>query len=126
MRKTFRELEAKMSPAARARVIGDTPLQANIWDDEDFEEEETKEETEDDRKIAALEAVRKKKESDAKCMKWAEPNTPTQTSANSATKHNRHSVHHRYRRWRCANHLRKRACKARLGPEPARSPTPNQ
>jgi hypothetical protein len=58
------------------RAVGDTPLQANIWDDEDFEEDDEEEETEADRKIAALETVRKKKEEDAKWMKWAEAQYP--------------------------------------------------
>jgi hypothetical protein len=58
------------------RTVADTPLDSHIWDDEDFEEEEDEEETEADRKIAALEAVRKKKEEDAKWMKWAEAQYP--------------------------------------------------
>jgi hypothetical protein len=58
------------------RDVANTPLDSHIWGDEDFEEEETEEETEADRKIAALEAVRKKKEEDAKWMKWAEAQYP--------------------------------------------------
>ncbi len=57
------------------RTVNDTPLDSNLWEDEDFEEEE-EEETEADRKIAALETVRKKKEEDAKWMKWAEAQYP--------------------------------------------------
>ena len=61
------------------RNVGDTPLESRIWDDEDFEEEEdedAEEETEADRKIAALEAARKKREEEAKWMKWAEAQYP--------------------------------------------------
>ena len=42
----------------------------------DFEEEEGEVETEADRAIAALEAVRKKKEEHAKWMRWAEMQYP--------------------------------------------------
>ncbi|MGZ6383681.1 MAG: hypothetical protein ACXWSZ_22555, partial [Bdellovibrionota bacterium] len=58
------------------RDVANTPLDSHIWDDEDFEEEEDEEETEADRAIAALETVRKKKEEDAKWMKWAEARYP--------------------------------------------------
>jgi len=58
------------------RDVANTPLDSHLWSDEDFEDEETEEETEADRKIAALEAVRKKKEEDAKWMKWAESQYP--------------------------------------------------
>ncbi|HWW13913.1 MAG TPA: hypothetical protein VN310_04560 [Candidatus Dormibacteraeota bacterium] len=61
------------------RTVNDTPLDANLWEDEDFEEEQEEEETEADRKIAALETVRKKKEEDAKWMKWAEAQYPNPT-----------------------------------------------
>jgi hypothetical protein len=60
------------------RTVNDTPLDSNLWEDEDFEGEE-EEETEADRKIAALETVRKKKEEDAKWMKWAEAQYPNPT-----------------------------------------------
>jgi hypothetical protein len=58
------------------RDVANTPLDSHIWEDEDFEEEEDEEETEADRAIAALETVRKKKEEDAKWMKWAEAQYP--------------------------------------------------
>ncbi len=58
------------------RDVANTPLDSHLWSDEDFEDEENEEETEADRKIAALEAVRKKKEEDAKWMKWAEAQYP--------------------------------------------------
>ena len=61
------------------RTVNDTPLDSNLWEDEDFEEEKEEEETEADRKIAALETVRKKKEEDAKWMKWAEAQYPNPT-----------------------------------------------
>ncbi len=57
------------------RDAANTPLDSHIWDDEDYEEEE-EEETDADRAIAALETVRKKKEEDAKWMKWAEAQYP--------------------------------------------------
>jgi len=57
------------------RDAANTPLDSHIWDDEDFEEEE-EEETDADRVIAALEATRKKKEQEAKGMKWAEARYP--------------------------------------------------
>jgi hypothetical protein len=53
-----------------------TPLDSHIWVDADFEEEEDEVETEADRAIAALEAVRKKKEEYAKGMRWAEMQYP--------------------------------------------------
>jgi hypothetical protein len=65
------------------RTVNDTPLDSNLWEDEDFEEEE-EEETEADRKIAALETVRKKKEEDAKWMKWAEAQYPNPAPKPSA------------------------------------------
>jgi hypothetical protein len=58
------------------RDVGDTPLNSDIWNDEDFEEEKDEEETEADRAIAALEAARKKKQEEAKWMKWAEAQYP--------------------------------------------------
>ena len=58
------------------RDVANTPLSSHIWDDEDFEEEEDEEETDADRAIAALEATRKKKEEEAKWMKWAEAQYP--------------------------------------------------
>src|SRR5579864_2361322 len=59
------------------RDAANTPLSSHIWDDEDFEEEEEEEEeTDADRAIAALEATRKKKEEEAKWMKWAEAQYP--------------------------------------------------
>ena len=57
------------------RDAANTPLDSHIWDDEDFEEEEEGE-TDADRAIAALEATRKKKEEEAKGMKWAEARYP--------------------------------------------------
>jgi hypothetical protein len=57
------------------RDAANTPLDSHIWEDEDYEEEE-EEETDADRAIAALETVRKKKEEDAKWMKWAEAQYP--------------------------------------------------
>jgi hypothetical protein len=58
------------------RAVGDTPLQSNLWEDQDFEDEETEEETDADRALAALKQVRKKKEEDAKWMRWAEMQYP--------------------------------------------------
>jgi len=69
------------------RTVADTPLDSSIWEDEDFEEEEEDEaETEADRAIAALETARKKKQEEAKWMRWAEaqypkPNQPANPSA---------------------------------------------
>jgi hypothetical protein len=57
------------------RDAANTPLDSHIWDDEDYEEEE-EEQTDADRAIAALETVRKKKEEEAKWMKWAEARYP--------------------------------------------------
>jgi hypothetical protein len=54
------------------REVANTPLGSQIWEDEDFEEEETAA----DRALAALEQVRKKKEEDAKWMRWAEMQYP--------------------------------------------------
>jgi hypothetical protein len=58
------------------RAAANTPLDSHIWDDEDFEEDDEEEETDVDRAIAALEATRKKKEQEAKWMKWAEARYP--------------------------------------------------
>src|SRR5207248_3106667 len=58
------------------RDVANTPLDSHIWDDEDFEEGAEEEETDADRAIAALEATRKKKEEEAKWMKWAEARYP--------------------------------------------------
>jgi hypothetical protein len=54
------------------REVANTPLSSDIWEDEDFEEEET----DADRALAALTEVRKKKEEDAKWMRWAEMQYP--------------------------------------------------
>ena len=74
------------------RDAANTPLGSHTWDSSDFEEddEEEEKETEADRKIAALEKVRKKKEEDAKWMRWAEaqypdPNKATASAAVTAT-----------------------------------------
>jgi hypothetical protein len=58
------------------RTVGDTPLDSNLWDDEDFEEEEDEPETAADRALAALETQRKKKEEDEKWRRWAEMQYP--------------------------------------------------
>lgn len=60
------------------RTVRDTPLDANLWDDEDFEEEEEEEEEETaaDRALAAIETERKKKAEDEKWMRWAETQHP--------------------------------------------------
>jgi hypothetical protein len=58
------------------RDVANTPLNSQLWSDRDFEEEQTEEETAADRAIAALEAARKKKEEDAKWMRWAEMQYP--------------------------------------------------
>jgi hypothetical protein len=58
------------------RDVTNTPLDSHIWDDEDFEEQPGEEETEADRAIAALETARRKKQEDAKWMKWAEAQYP--------------------------------------------------
>jgi len=68
------------------RDVANTPLDSHIWDDEDFEEEEDEEQTAADRAIEALETARKKKEEEAKWMRWAEarypkPNQPVAPSA---------------------------------------------
>src|SRR5947209_5488258 len=44
------------------RDVADTPLDEHIWEDEDFEEEDSEAETAADTAIAALETVRKEKE----------------------------------------------------------------
>jgi len=66
------------------RTVGDTPLNSNLWDDEDFEEEQTEAETDADRAIAALETARKKKEEDAKWMRWAEMQFPDPRKPNAS------------------------------------------
>ncbi len=58
------------------RTVADTPLDSHLWDDEDFEEEQDEVQTAADRAIADLEAARKKKEEDAKWMRWAEMKYP--------------------------------------------------
>jgi hypothetical protein len=60
------------------REVANTPLGSNLWEDQDFEEEEDQEEveTDADRALAALKQVRKKKEEDAKWMRWAEMQYP--------------------------------------------------
>ena len=72
------------------RDVANTPLDSHIWDDEDFEDEEEDEAEESpaDRAIRKLEEDRKKKEEDAKWMRWAEmqypkpkPNPPATKSA---------------------------------------------
>ena len=64
--------------------FANTPLDEHIWEDEDFEEEKDEVETEADRAIEALETVRKKKEEDAKWMRWAEIQYPDPRKANAA------------------------------------------
>ena len=66
------------------RDAANTPLDEHIWEDEDFEEEKDEVETEADRAIEALETVRKKKEEDAKWMRWAEIQYPDPRKANAA------------------------------------------
>ena len=66
------------------RDAANTPLDDHIWEDEDFEEEKDEVETEADRAIEALETVRKKKEEDAKWMRWAEIQYPDPRKANAA------------------------------------------
>src|SRR6202158_3899918 len=66
------------------RDAANTPLDGHIWEDEDFEEEEDEVETQADRAIAALETVRKKKEEDAKWMRWAEIQYPDPRKAKAA------------------------------------------
>jgi len=58
------------------RDVSNTPLDSHIWDHQDFEDDEEEQETDADRAIAALETVRKKKEEEAKWMKWAEAQYP--------------------------------------------------
>jgi hypothetical protein len=61
------------------RDAANTPLDAHLWDRQDFEDEEDEEdevETAADAAIAALKVTRKKKEEDAKWMKWAEDQYP--------------------------------------------------
>ncbi len=64
------------------RDVASTALDSHIWSEDDFEEEETEEETEADRAIATLEKARKKKEEDAKWMRWAEMQYPDPRKAN--------------------------------------------
>jgi len=66
------------------RAVGETALGANLWDDSDFADEDL-EETDADRAIRALETVRKKKEDEAKWMRWAEAQYPNLKSANPST-----------------------------------------
>ena len=65
------------------RTVGDTPLNSNLWDDEDFEGEE-EEETAADRALAALEAERKKKAEDEKWRRWAETQHPDPRNATAS------------------------------------------
>jgi hypothetical protein len=59
------------------RDVGNTPLDSHVWEDEDFEDEELEaEESPADRAIRTLEENRKKKEEDAKWMRWAEMQYP--------------------------------------------------
>jgi hypothetical protein len=63
------------------RDVANTPLDSHLWDRADFEEEEEEEEEDEvetaaDAALAALEVTRKKKEEDAKWMKWAEAQYP--------------------------------------------------
>ena len=59
------------------RDVANTPLDSHVWEDEDFEDEETEaEESPADRAIRKLEEDRKKKEEDAKWMRWAEMQYP--------------------------------------------------
>jgi len=58
------------------RTVGDTPLNSNLWDDEDFEDEEGEPETAADRALAAQESERKKKAEDEKWRRWAETQHP--------------------------------------------------
>ena len=66
------------------RDAPNTPLNSHLWSDNDFEEEQTEEESEADRAIALLEKTRKKKEEDAKWMRWAEMQYPDPRKANPA------------------------------------------
>ncbi len=66
------------------RDVASTALDSHIWSEDDFEEEETEEETEADRAIATLEKARKKREEDAKWMRWAEIQYPDPRKANAA------------------------------------------
>jgi hypothetical protein len=67
------------------RDVANTPLDAHAWSEDEFEEEEeTEEETEADRAISAVEKVNKKKEEDAKWMRWAEMQYPDPRKANAA------------------------------------------
>jgi hypothetical protein len=67
------------------RDAANTALDSHLWSEDDFEEEEeTEEETEADRAIATLEQARKKKEEDAKWMRWAEMQYPDPRKATAA------------------------------------------
>jgi hypothetical protein len=68
------------------RDVVNTPLDSLIWVDEDFEEEEDEEEeTDADRALQALETTRKKREEEAKWMRWAEAQYPRpKSTANSS------------------------------------------
>jgi hypothetical protein len=68
------------------RAVGDTPLDSNLWDDEDFEDEENEPEPETaaDRALAALETERKKKAEDEKWRRWAEMQYPDPRKATAS------------------------------------------
>lgn len=66
------------------RAVGDTPLDSNLWDDEDFEEERDEPETAADRALAALESERKKKAEDEKWRRWAELQHPDPRKATAS------------------------------------------
>ncbi len=66
------------------RSVGDTPLDSNLWDDEDFEDEEAEPETAADRALAALETERKKKAEDEKWRRWAEMQYPDPRKATAS------------------------------------------
>jgi len=66
------------------RTVGDTPLDSNLWDDEDFEDEEGEPETAADRALAALETARKKKAEDEKWRRWAEMQHPDPRKATAS------------------------------------------
>ncbi|MGC2475926.1 MAG: hypothetical protein WA485_16420 [Candidatus Sulfotelmatobacter sp.] len=65
------------------RDVANTPFDSHIWEDEDFDDEEEEDddvtegqESPADRAIRSLEENRKKKEEDAKWMRWAEMQYP--------------------------------------------------
>lgn len=64
------------------RDVANTPLDENIWEDEDFEEEEDEAQTTADRAIAELETARKKRIEHAKWMRWVEMQYPDPRNAN--------------------------------------------